>query len=100
MKMFLTRMGNGSKVVITGDLTQTDLPDGKKSGLLEAVRILRGIDDIGIHEFSEKDVVRHRLVQKIILAYEENDKRRRENSAAKYKVKNRTGKEENKNNES
>jgi len=93
MKMFLTRMGNGSKVVITGDLTQTDLPDGKKSGLLEAVKILRGIEDIGIHEFSEKDVVRHRLVQKIILAYEENDKRRNERSAAKYTVKKRDGKE-------
>lgn len=93
MKMFLTRMGNGSKVVITGDLTQTDLPDGKKSGLLEAVRILRGIEDIGIHEFSEKDVVRHRLVQKIILAYEANDKRRRGDSPAKYKVKGRDSKE-------
>lgn len=87
MKMFLTRMGNGSKVVITGDLTQTDLPDGKKSGLLEAVKILRGIEDIGIHEFSEKDVVRHRLVQKIILAYEKNDVRRREARASRYKVK-------------
>ncbi len=100
MKMFLTRMGNGSKVVITGDLTQTDLPDGKKSGLLEAVKILRGIEDIGIHEFSEKDVVRHRLVQKIILAYEANDKRRRENSAAKYKVKGRANKEDTSKNES
>ncbi len=92
MKMFLTRMGNGSKVVITGDLTQTDLPDGKHSGLAEAIRILRGIDDIGIHEFTEKDVVRHRLVQKIILAYEENDKRRAERRAGKYRVKERTGK--------
>lgn len=92
MKMFLTRMGNGSKVVITGDLTQTDLPDGKHSGLAEAIRILRGIDDIGIHEFTEKDVVRHRLVQKIILAYEENDRRRAERRAGKYRVKERTGK--------
>ena len=70
MKMFLTRLGNGSKAVITGDLTQTDLPYGQKSGLAEAVKVLRGIDDIVIHEFSERDVVRHRLVQKIILAYE------------------------------
>lgn len=92
MKMFLTRMGNGSKVVITGDLTQTDLPDGKHSGLAEAIRILRGIDDIGIHEFTEKDVVRHRLVQKIILAYEENDKRRAERRAGKYRVKERAEK--------
>jgi len=89
MKMFLTRLGGGSKVVITGDLTQTDLPDGKRSGLAEAVRILEGIEDIGIHRFTEKDVVRHRLVQKIILAYEANDKRRRESAAAgnKYRVK-------------
>lgn len=94
MKMFLTRMGNGSKTVITGDLTQTDLPDGKRSGLAEAIRILRGIDDIGIHEFTEKDVVRHRLVQKIILAYEENDKRRAERRAGKYQVKERLRKGE------
>ena len=70
MKMFLTRLGNGSKAVVTGDLTQTDLPYGQKSGLAEAVKVLRGIDDIVIHEFSERDVVRHRLVQKIIMAYE------------------------------
>lgn len=70
MKMFLTRLGNGSKIVVTGDLTQTDLPDGKKSGLSAAVRILRDIDGIGIHEFTERDVVRHRLVQKIIMAYD------------------------------
>ena len=70
LKMFLTRLGNGSKAVVTGDLTQTDLPYGQKSGLAEAVKVLRGIDDIVIHEFSERDVVRHRLVQKIILAYE------------------------------
>ncbi len=74
MKMFLTRLGNGSKAVVTGDLTQTDLPYGQKSGLAEAVKVLRGIDDIVIHEFSERDVVRHRLVQKIILAYEKYDR--------------------------
>lgn len=72
MKMFLTRLGNGSKAVVTGDLTQTDLPSGQRSGLSEAVKILRGIDDIAIHEFSDRDVVRHRLVQQIILAYEKN----------------------------
>ena len=70
IKMFLTRLGNESKMVITGDITQIDLPDKKKSGLVEAVKVLRGIDDIFIHKFSEKDVVRHRLVQDIIKAYE------------------------------
>ncbi len=91
MKMFLTRIGNGSKVVVTGDLTQTDLPDGKSSGLTQAVRILNGIEDIAIHEFTEKDVVRHRLVQKIILAYDANDKRRRERKAEKFAVKKKDG---------
>ena len=70
IKMFLTRLGNDSRMVITGDITQIDLPDPKKSGLVEAVRILKGIDDISVHRFSEKDVVRHRLVQDIIKAYE------------------------------
>jgi len=81
MKMFLTRLGFNSKAVVTGDLTQTDLPHGQKSGLGAAVKILSGIDDIGIHYFSERDVVRHRLVQKIIQAYEKHDRdlARREN---------------------
>ncbi len=70
MKMFLTRMGFGSKMVITGDVTQIDLPEGKKSGLNEATRILQNIDDIGISVLTNKDVVRHQLVQKIIEAYE------------------------------
>lgn len=70
IKMFLTRLGNESKMVITGDITQIDLPDKHKSGLVEAVKVLRGIDNIFIHKFSEKDVVRHRLVQDIIKAYE------------------------------
>lgn len=70
MKMFLTRLGFNSKMVITGDITQIDLPDGKKSGLKDAVRILRNVDDIAIFRFTEKDVVRHRLVQDIIKAYE------------------------------
>lgn len=74
MKMFLTRLGNGSKAVVTGDLTQTDLPRGQKSGLASAVKILTGIEDIGIHTFTERDVVRHRLVQKIISAYEKYDR--------------------------
>ncbi len=76
MKMFLTRLGNGSKIVVTGDLTQTDLPFGQKSGLAAAVRILKGIEDISIHEFSERDVVRHKLVQKIIVAYDKYDRER------------------------
>lgn len=72
MKMFLTRLGFNSKIVVTGDITQIDLPDGKKSGLKEAVRILQGIDGIETVRFSEKDVVRHRLVQDIIRAYEKS----------------------------
>ena len=72
--MFLTRLGFNSKIVVTGDVTQIDLPDGKKSGLKEAVRILKDIDDISVVRFTEKDVVRHRLVQDIIKAYEKADK--------------------------
>ncbi len=74
VKMFLTRLGFGSKVVITGDLTQTDLPYGQRSGLASAVKILEEIDDIAIHYLTEKDVVRHHLVQKIILAYDKYDR--------------------------
>lgn len=79
IKMFLTRLGNESRMVITGDITQIDLPDTKKSGLVEAVKILRGIEDIEIHRFSEKDVVRHRLVQDIIKAYEKYNEGRMKN---------------------
>ncbi|GAA0408331.1 PhoH family protein [Paenibacillus motobuensis] len=70
MKMFLTRLGFGSKMVITGDVTQIDLPRGKKSGLIEARTILNNIDEIGFVDFVESDVVRHSLVQKIIVAYD------------------------------
>lgn len=83
MKMFLTRIGFGSKAIITGDITQVDLPDGKRSGLVEAMKILSGIDDIAFCSFSHKDVVRHPLVMKIIQAYEKHDKRiseRRQNT--------------------
>jgi phosphate starvation-inducible PhoH-like protein len=69
MKMFLTRLGFGSKMVITGDVTQIDLPRGKSSGLMEAQRILKDIPEIGMMTFVESDVVRHSLVQKIIMAY-------------------------------
>ncbi len=74
MKMFLTRLGFGSRAVITGDVTQTDLPAGRKSGLREAIRILRGVKDIGFLEFGEKDVVRHPLVGRIVGAYGEAEK--------------------------
>ena len=70
MKMFLTRLGFGSKMVITGDITQIDLPDGKKSGLKKVLKILKGIDDIAICRFNQKDVVRHKLVQDIVNAYQ------------------------------
>jgi len=70
IKMFLTRLGNHSKMVITGDITQIDLPEKRRSGLIEAMKILKNIDDIAIMRFTEKDVVRHKLVQDIIRAYE------------------------------
>jgi phosphate starvation-inducible PhoH-like protein len=72
MKMFLTRMGIGSKVVVTGDITQIDLPDKSKSGLVDALKVLKHIDGIESVRFSEKDVVRHKLVQDIIIAYNKN----------------------------
>ena len=78
MKMFLTRLGNNSKAIVTGDVTQIDLPYIKKSGLIEAVDILQGIEGIAIFRFSHKDVVRHPLVQKIILAYEKKTASERE----------------------
>lgn len=73
MKMFLTRLGFNSKAVITGDITQIDLPSGKKSGLIEAIDICGKIEGIGVIQFNEKDVVRHNLVQRIIRAYEEHE---------------------------
>ena len=76
MKMFLTRMGFGSKVVITGDVTQIDLPADKVSGLKEAVRVLRDVEGIGICGLTQDDVVRHVMVQRIIKAYEDDEKRR------------------------
>ena len=74
MKMFLTRLGFRSKMVINGDVTQIDLPDGKKSGLSQVIRILSNIEDIAIVKFDGRDVVRHKLVQDIIKAYEKNEK--------------------------
>jgi phosphate starvation-inducible PhoH-like protein len=78
MKMFLTRIGFGSKVIITGDMTQKDLPSGAASGLDVAVRVLAKIDDIGFCYLTSKDVVRHPLVQKIVTAYEEYEKKTEE----------------------
>jgi phosphate starvation-inducible PhoH-like protein len=75
MKMFLTRLGHGSKAVITGDITQIDLPEHKLSGLVEAIELLQGIQGIAFVFFSKKDVVRHRLVQEIIQAYEQAEHR-------------------------
>ena len=82
MKMFLTRMGFGSKIVITGDVTQIDLPADKQSGLKEAMRVLKGVEDIAICRLTGSDVVRHVIVQRIIAAYEE-DEAKREKAAAK-----------------
>lgn len=76
IKMFLTRLGNGSRMVITGDITQIDLPDRKKSGLIEAMKVLNNVDDIFVQMFSDKDVVRHKLVQDIIKAYEKYNEER------------------------
>ena len=78
MKMFLTRLGFGSKAVVTGDLTQTDLPDNKRSGLLHATNVLKGVEGIGSITLTERDVVRHALVQRIIVAYDKYDKKQEE----------------------
>ncbi len=75
MKMFLTRLGFGSKAVVTGDLTQTDLPDNKRSGLLHATKVLKDIEGIGSIALTERDVVRHDLVKRIIVAYDKYDKK-------------------------
>ena len=81
MKMFLTRLGFGSKIVITGDVTQIDLPEEKVSGLKDAIRVLEGVEDIAICTLTSSDVVRHALVQKIINAYEKAEQRRSEGKA-------------------
>ena len=77
MKMFLTRLGDNSKMVVTGDLTQIDLPDGKKSGLEHAVSVLQNVDGISVVQLSDKDVVRNPLVMQIVKAYDADDKRRK-----------------------
>ncbi len=80
MKMFLTRLGFNSKIVITGDITQIDLPDNRRSGLVQAMHVLKDVDDIAINRFTDKDVVRHKLVQDIILAYEKYMRRNGKNN--------------------
>lgn len=87
MKMFLTRLGFGSKAVVTGDVTQTDLPNAKKSGLVQATKILKNIQGIGSIQLTDKDVVRHELVQRIIRAYEKFEKREEFNKNKKQEIK-------------
>ena len=77
MKMFLTRIGFGSKVIITGDLTQKDLPGNAVSGLDTAIKVLKNIDEVAFVQLTSQDVVRHPLVQKIVKAYEEYEKKRK-----------------------
>jgi len=75
MKMFLTRLGEGARMVVTGDVTQKDLPDGKKSGLSDAVEVLKDVEDVGIIQLTAQDVVRHKLVKNIVKAYEKREKK-------------------------
>ncbi|MBR3961434.1 MAG: PhoH family protein, partial [Clostridia bacterium] len=77
MKMFLTRLGANSKIVVTGDITQIDLPAGKKSGLKDCISILKNIENISIIKLTGRDVVRHKLVQEIIKAYEKSEERKK-----------------------
>jgi phosphate starvation-inducible PhoH-like protein len=77
MKMFLTRIGQGSRAVVTGDPSQNDLPNGKRSGLSHALKVLRGVEGVAFCPFSAADVMRHQLVQRIVLAYDREDQRRR-----------------------
>ena len=87
MKMFLTRLGFGSKAVVTGDVTQTDLPNAKRSGLVQATKILKNIQGIGSIQLTDKDVVRHELVQRIIRAYEKFEKKEEFNKNKKQEIK-------------
>ena len=92
MKMFLTRIGFGSKVVVTGDATQKDLAPGTVSGMDVALRVLKKVDEIGICQLTSSDVVRHPLVQKIVKAYEEYEKQERKGSKEKNRDRNRNWK--------
>ena len=86
MKMFLTRIGFGSKAIITGDLTQKDLPSGTRSGLDDALHVLNNIEEIGVCNLTNKDVVRHPLVQKIVTAYDEYDKKKEAKEKRKQRM--------------
>ena len=86
MKMFLTRLGFNSKAVITGDVTQVDLPNGRRSGLIEAIEVVKNVEGLSFIYFSERDVVRHNLVQRIIRAYEESDQARAGEGKGKEEV--------------
>ena len=88
MKMFLTRLGFGSKAVVTGDLTQIDLPSKTRSGLIQAMDVLKDVDGVGINKFTEKDVVRHELVQRIIKAYDKFEKKEEYRKSKREKEKN------------
>ena len=90
MKMFVTRLGFGSKAVITGDVTQIDLPTARRSGLIEAVDILQGVNGLAFVHFDESDVVRHHLVQRIIRAYDEHKTKLAEQQLPGYGVLSRT----------
>lgn len=94
MRMFLTRLGYGSKAVVTGDVTQTDLPAGSRSGLREAKELLSTVEGIAFCEFSDADVVRHPLVQKIVVAYEELDDRRARQKAESARARDARGPDE------
>ena len=84
MKMFLTRLGMNAKMIVTGDMTQIDLPERQTSGLVQAVSILSRVKGVGVVEFNKKDIVRHKLVQRIVEAYEQLDeKNKREREARK-----------------
>ena len=87
MKMFLTRLGNNSHMVVNGDITQIDLPDGKKSGLIQAINILEGIEKIDIVRFTQKDIVRNKLVMDIVHAYEKNSEQLNNKNREKRKSK-------------
>jgi phosphate starvation-inducible PhoH-like protein len=82
MKMFLTRLGENSRMAVNGDLTQIDLPPGQKSGLRDALEAVEGVDGIGTVRFSGKDVVRHHLVQRIVSAYDSRDRKKSSRSAS------------------
>ncbi len=82
IKMFLTRLGMNAKMIVTGDVTQIDLPHKTQSGLVQALRILDGVPGVGRVEFGKKDIVRHSLVQRIVEAYEKYDKEEKESAIA------------------